>query len=104
MRATRPLSVMLRVIGWTAIPSWPLGALASVLWSGRLELLLLSLAGAGTSSALILRVLRQAEAREARRAAEYERREGRLCAVIADDLRPRGRRPARTLPDLRVVR
>lgn len=102
MLAIRPLSVMLRALGYSAIPAWPAGAVSAVLWSGRAELLLLSVAGAGTSSALALIVLRQAEAREARRAAEYERREGRLCSVIANDLR--GNRLAKTRPDLRVVR
>ena len=102
MLAIRPLSVMLRTLGYAAIPSWPAGA-AAAWWSGRAELLLLSVAGAGTSSALALIVLRQAEAREARRAAEAERREGRLCSVIANDLR--GNRLAKTRPDLlRVVR
>jgi hypothetical protein len=95
---------MLRVLGYSAIPSWPLGAAAAWWWSGRAELLLLSVASVGTSSALALMVMRQADARAARRAAEYERLEGRLCGVIADDLRPRGHRPARTLPDLRIVR
>ena len=104
MRAVRPLTIMLRILGWAAIPSWPGGAIAAVLWSGRIELLLLTVAGMGTSSALTLRVLLQGEARLARQEAQAERREGLLCGTIVTDVRPHGRRPARTLPDLRIVR
>jgi hypothetical protein len=108
MRAA-PLSVMLRVLGWAAIPCWPLGAAAAVLWSGRLELLLLAVAG--TSSAVTLRVLRWADARLARRAAEWERREaqherleGKLCDSLVANLPVPGRAAAKTLPDLRIAR
>jgi membrane protein implicated in regulation of membrane protease activity len=113
--AMRPLVIMLRALGYAALPAWPAGIAAAVAWTGRAELLLLSVAWIGTTCALTLVVLRWAEARLARRAAEheaqmaaqaarYDRLEGRLCGVIVDDLRPRRYRVARTLPDLRVVR
>jgi hypothetical protein len=84
MRAMRPLSVMLWSLGYAAIPSWPAGVAAAIWWTGRAELLLLSLAGAGTSSAMALGALRWADARLARRAAEYERLEGLLVGAIGD--------------------
>ena len=102
MRGMRTLSMMLRVLGWAAIPSWPAGAVSAILWTGRAELLLLSVAGAGTSGAVALAVLRWAEARARSRAAEYERLERLLVGAIAD-LHPRAA-AAMTRPDLRVVR
>jgi len=99
MRATRPLSVMIYVLGYAAIPAWPAGVAAAIWWTGRAELLILAVAGVGTSSAMALAGRRQAEASLARRAAEYERLEKRLCEVVRD-LRGDARRP----PGLRVVR
>jgi hypothetical protein len=115
MTAMRPLTTMLRALGYAAVPAWPAGLAAAIWWTGRAEMALLSVAGVGTSSALVLAVLRWAEARLARRseeherlmamqAAEHERVTGKLCDIVASDLRPRERRVARTLPDLRIVR
>lgn len=83
MTAIRPPMIMLRTLSYAAIPAWPAGA-AAIWWNGRAELLLLSIAAAGTSSALALAVLRWAEARTVKRAAEYERLEQLLVSSIAD--------------------
>jgi hypothetical protein len=115
MPAIQPLSVMLHALSYAAVPAWPLGVTAALAWPGRVELLLLSVAGAGTSSALTLSVLRWAEARLARRGeecerlmaqrdAQYARLEGLLCGTLVSNLRPRDRDAAKTLPDLRVLR
>lgn len=102
MPGIRPLNIMLRALGWAAVPAWPAGIASAVAWTGRAELACLSVAWAGTTSALVLRVLAWAQARMSARAAEYERLEGRLCGAVAD-LHPRGRDTAMTRPDLCVV-
>jgi hypothetical protein len=99
MRAARPLSVMIWVLGYAAIPAWPAGVAAAIWWTGRAELLLLAVAGMGTSSAMAVGAQRRADARLARRAAEYERLEGRLCEVVSE-MRGGARKP----PGLRVAR
>lgn len=100
MPPMRPLSVMLWTLGWAALPCWPAGIASAVWWTGRAELALLSVAGAGTSSALALTVLRWAAAREA----QHERLEGKLCDTLVASLPVPGRLAAETQPDLRVVR
>jgi hypothetical protein len=113
MPGMRPLMIMLRALGYAAIPAWPAGVTAAVLWSGRVELALLTIACVGSNSALTLRVVGWAQARARRRSAEYERLmaerdaqfarlEHELCVAVAE-LHPRGR-IAMTQPDLRVVR
>lgn len=91
MPGARPLTVMLTVLGWAAIPAWPAGIASAVLWTFRAEVLLLSLAGAGTSSALTLLLVGAARERTARyerliaaRATEYERLEELLVGAVAD--------------------
>lgn len=66
MPDARPLTVMLTVLGWAAIPAWPAGIASALLWTVRAELALLTVAGAGTSAALTLALLRAARERTAR--------------------------------------
>jgi len=114
MRATRPLSVMIYVLGYAAIPAWPGGIAAAIWWTGRAEVLLLAIAGVGTSSAMALTGRRRADARMAKRTAEWEaqvaalaerhdRLEGRLCNVIAAGLRGREATTPPDLPGLRAL-
>jgi hypothetical protein len=91
MSAIQPLMIMLRALGYAALPSWPLGIAAAVLWPARAEVALLSVASTGTFSALGLMMLRRAEWRSAQyerqareRAADYERLEGLLVGAVAD--------------------
>jgi len=107
MRGTRPLSVMLRVLGLAAIPAWPLGVTAAVLWPARVEVLLLSVASTGSLSAAVLRLLKRAQWRSeqyerdaAARDARYERLEALLCGRLAEAVGQR--RDART-PGLRLL-
>jgi hypothetical protein len=107
MRATRPLSVMIYVLGYAAIPAWPAGVAAAIWWTGRAEVLLLALAGVGTAGAMALTGRQRADAQMAEReaqaeaeAARHERVEGVLCEVITADLRGRA---ATTPPDLRAL-
>jgi hypothetical protein len=110
MRATRPLSVMIWLLGYAAIPAWPAGVAAAIWWTGRAELLLLALAGMGTSSAMALTGRQRADARMAERdaqaaeeAARHERVEGVLCEVITADLRGRAATTPPGLPGLRAL-
>lgn len=91
MLTIRPLGAMLTALGWAAVPAWPAGAAAAVWWTGRAELLLLSVAWTGTSAGLARVALRHAEDRA-------ERREALLVQALADlgaqsPSRPPGPRP-----------
>lgn len=102
MPAIRPLMIMLRALGWAALPSWPAGAAAAMWWTGRAELLLLSVAGAGTSAAMTLAALGWAERQMAQRDERYDRLEARLCSTLVSNL-PGARAAATTLPGLRLL-
>jgi hypothetical protein len=99
--AIRPLVIMLRALGYAALPCWPAGIAAAVWWTGRAELLLLSVAGSGTSAALATLVMDRAAAAARRREGEHARLAAQLCGVIREEMHPRGL--AMTLPDLPVV-
>lgn len=105
----RPLTIMLRTLGWAAIPAWPAAGASAILWTGRAELAFLSVATVGANSALTLLLMRAEQARAARyeklmeqRDAQYERLERLLVGAVAT-LHPQGR-DAPTRPDLRAVR
>jgi hypothetical protein len=108
MRAIRPLTGLLYVLGYAAVPAWPLGVTAALLWPARVEVLLLSVASTGSLSAAVLRLLRRAQWRSeqderdaAARDARYERLEGLLCGKLAETVSLR--RDAKTRPDLRLL-
>lgn len=90
---------------------WAAVTPAAVLGTGRELLAVLAPACLTVAALALIRAEERAaeraaqyERKMAEREAQYERREGRLCDVIADDLRGRKYRAARTLPDLRVIR
>jgi hypothetical protein len=92
------LTAMLRVLSWAMVPAWPLAAAAAVLWTARLELLLLTVASTGSIAGLALLLMRLARERAEeyarlgqQRASEYARLEQLLVGGIVD-LHPRGKR------------
>jgi hypothetical protein len=101
MLVARPLIIMLRVLGWAALPLWAASLPVAFDGTGRELMWVLATAVLGTCCALALAVLARVEKLWRQRDAHHERLERDLCGVIREELRPYG--AAMTRPDLRVV-